>query len=69
MRCGVMVAAMTSAPARKFTVHKDGTISHWDCYEQRWQRCPAADIPDHVVASLSAPDRARVIKQLRAEAV
>jgi len=41
------------------TYHRDGTISYWSVYEQRWQRTP-----DRELAAMDHTERKRAIRHL-----
>lgn len=48
--------------------HRDGTVTYWHVYEQRWRkRTDVLSIPDTVIATLPWEERQRVIA-LRDEA-
>lgn len=44
------------------TFHRDGTISYWSVYEQRW--CRSAQLPGAELAAMSEQERERVRKHL-----
>jgi hypothetical protein len=44
------------------TFHRDGSITVWDVYEQRWRRTSRPD--DEILASLSVKERERVEKHI-----
>lgn len=44
----------------KTTYHRDGTVTIWDVYSQTWTR--TARPGDDILASLSEPERARVMR-------
>jgi transcriptional regulator with XRE-family HTH domain len=46
--------------------HRDGTVTVWDVYAQRWIR-HACDVEDRVLAAVSAAERARIIAHTKAE--
>jgi len=41
------------------TVHRDGTVSYWSVYEQRWV-VRASRVPDDDYAALAREDRERI---------
>jgi len=47
-----------SAPIRP-VLHRDGTVTYWSVYEQRWEQHQVG-IPDHELAALSPSERKRV---------
>ena len=42
------------------TYHRDGSVTHWDIYRQQWMR--QSHLSDEVLASMSASERARVLR-------
>lgn len=44
------------------TYHRDGTLTYWNVYKQKWER--GRDIPDHILATFDAKDRARTLKHI-----
>ena len=50
----------TIKPNAASTFHRDGTVSYWNIYQQRWVRRAAADITATVLATFSDKERARV---------
>lgn len=42
--------------------HRDHSITLWNVYAQQWQRLPADQISDEVLASLAPKERDRIIK-------
>lgn len=42
------------------TYHRDGDVTVWSVYRQGWVRCPASEVSDETLASLSAGERARI---------
>jgi hypothetical protein len=48
----------------KSTYHRDGTISYWSTYQQRWIRCFGAGIPDEDYLAMSPLERERVIRHI-----
>ena len=42
--------------------HRDGTVTVWDVYQQRWTRLPASQVRDEVLASLPARERDRIMR-------
>jgi len=46
----------------KNTYHRDGTVSHWDVYNQQWKRLPAEQISDSVLASMNDNERQRIAR-------
>jgi hypothetical protein len=49
------------------TYHRDGTVTLWDVYCQRWRRLPAANVTDQILATLSDRDR-QLIKRMAVRA-
>lgn len=47
----------------KTTYHRDATVTIWDVYTQQWRRTGRP--PDAVLASLSEPERTRVMRHCR----
>jgi hypothetical protein len=41
------------------TTHRDGTVTYWSVYEQRWAR-HAHSVPDSELAAMSQRERERV---------
>jgi len=55
-----MTTTRKDADPYRTTYHRDGSVTVWDVYSQQWRR---TDRPsDRVLASLSASERARVIR-------
>jgi hypothetical protein len=46
------------------TYHRDGSVTLWDVYSQQWVRTDAPS--DEVYASLSASERARIMRHIAA---
>ena len=46
--------------ADRITYHRDGTVTVWDVYTQTWRRTGRPS--DALLASISEPQRARVIR-------
>jgi len=46
----------------KCTFHRDGTISYWDIYCQKWARIEIMSVESSIMASLTAAERRRVRK-------
>jgi hypothetical protein len=46
----------------KTTYHRDGTVTLWDVYEQRWLRVDASQISNQLLATLTPAERARIAK-------
>jgi hypothetical protein len=44
------------------TFHRDGTVTFWSVFEQRWVRCNALLISDAELASMSDSERRRVAR-------
>lgn len=44
------------------TFHRDGTVTFWSVYEQRWIRVAAQRISDEELAGMNSDERARVIR-------
>jgi hypothetical protein len=44
------------------TFHRNGTVTFWAVYEQRWVRCLAARIGDQELAAMNPKDRERVLR-------
>jgi len=47
------------------TFHRDGTITFWDIFQQTWRRLAAADISDHILASMPARERKRIDRMVK----
>lgn len=45
---------------RSNTYHRDGTVSHWDVYDQQWRRAEAQFIGDQVLATMTQTERTRI---------
>jgi len=45
------------------TYHRDGTVTVWDCHQQRWRR--TGNPSDQLLASLAADERERVIRHTK----
>ena len=48
--------------------HRDDTITVWDVYSQSWTRLDASQVPDEILASLSAGERRRIARMVAKEA-
>lgn len=46
----------------KSKFHRDGTVTFWNVYEQRWNRQVAKRISADNLSSMSESDRKRVLK-------
>lgn len=46
----------------KNKLHKDGTVTIWDIYEQKWKRVEW--ITDEVLASFPQKEREKILKHL-----
>lgn len=57
-------AGQNSAKSDLFrtTFHRDGTVTYWNVYQQRWQRQRASSISDSDLSTMSAKDRARTLR-------
>lgn len=44
------------------TVHRDGTVSYWNCLSQTWERQEAVSIADDVLATLNDTERRRIAR-------
>ncbi len=44
------------------TLHRDGSVTIWSVYEQRWTRC--AKVSDREYAAMDAAERARVTRHI-----
>lgn len=53
---------MQNKPAYKTTYHRDGSVTLWDIYQQRWTRVRASRISDDVLSTLSPEERKRIAK-------
>lgn len=47
------------------TCHRDGTVTYWSVYEERWRR-RIAHIPDRELAAMGEAERVRVMRHLEA---
>ncbi len=52
----------TIKPQHKTTYHRDGSVSLWDVYQQQWVRTQAEAVSDEVLASLTKPERDRILR-------
>jgi len=52
----------TTQDPYKTKFHRDGSVTFWNVYEQRWNRTQASRISDENLASMSANDRKRAIR-------
>lgn len=52
---------MTTAIRTVF--HRDGTVTVWDCITGAWRR-RTRNVPDAVLSTLNANDRARIVRHL-----
>lgn len=43
--------------------HRDGTVTYWSVYEQRWV-VRAEQVPDRELAAMGTEERERVIRHL-----
>ena len=57
---------MTTKIAYATRYHRDHTVTVWDVYTQSWDRTSSPS--DAVLASLSEPERTRVMRHLEIEA-
>jgi hypothetical protein len=55
-------AASQNRDPFRTTFHRDGTITFWNVYQQRWQRQRASSMSDQDLASMSQKDRARTLR-------
>jgi len=46
----------------KTTYHRDGSVTLWNVFEQRWVRVRASRTPDEILATLSPEERKRIAK-------
>lgn len=46
----------------KVTLHRDGSVTFWSVYDQRWAR--SVRVPDLELAAMRASDRKRVLRQM-----
>lgn len=44
----------------KSKLHRDGTVTLWDVYEQRWKR--VKHVTDEVMATLPRKERERILR-------
>ena len=58
----MMTTTTTRTDLYKSTYHRDGTVTLWDCYRQRWTRPAAGEVSDQVLATLSAVERKRIAR-------
>lgn len=47
-------------PDLSITLHRDGTVSYWSVYEQRWRRDLAGSIADRELAAMNDDERERI---------
>lgn len=47
----------------KTTYHRDGTVTYWSVYEQRWV-VRAEQVPDRELATMGTEERERIISHL-----
>lgn len=47
----------------KPTMHRDGTITYWSVYEQRWIKRVVA-VPDRELAAMNSDERERTLRHL-----
>ncbi len=52
----------TKTDPYKTKFHRDGTLTFWSVYEQRWNRTRAEHVSDENLASMSAADRKRTLR-------
>ncbi|HUV38505.1 MAG TPA: hypothetical protein VMY39_02780 [Planctomycetota bacterium] len=45
------------------TYHRDGTVTTWDVYRERWVRARKS-LPDEVIATMGADERVRVLRHI-----
>lgn len=57
---------MTSTDTLRPTLHRDGTITMWSVYEQRWVR--TRNVSDRELAAMSSEERARVVRHMERHA-
>ena len=60
IRCGRRVGDLVNT-----RFHRDGTVTLWDVYAQRWERYRT--VPDRVLASLTHAERERVLRHTAAK--
>lgn len=53
---------MSKASQYRTYFHRDGTVTVWDVFEQRWRRMRASNVSDAVLASLRAAERDRILE-------
>jgi len=56
---------MKAPKAYGSTYHRDGTITYWDVYLQRWRR--SSQLSDRALATLGAGERDRVLRHTNAQ--
>jgi len=44
------------------TWHKNGEVTYWSVYQQRWIRCHVSRVPDREVAAWNDRERARLAR-------
>ena len=44
------------------TFHRDGTVTYWNVFQQRWTTKPAKDIPASHLASFPMRERNRILE-------
>jgi len=62
--CAGFVGANTNNGAimHKNKYHRDGTVTYWDVYQQRWMRLHAMLIKDRILATMNDAMRERIAR-------
>lgn len=47
---------------KDFKLHRNGKVTFWNVYEQGWVCIPAANFPDHLLATLNDSERERIAR-------
>jgi len=47
------------------TVHRNGDVSYYNPSARRWDREPAANVPNNVIATLEETERATIMRAAR----
>lgn len=50
-------------PDLRTTIHRDGTVTYWSVYEQRWYD-HAFGVPDRELAAMRYDERERVLRAM-----
>jgi hypothetical protein len=55
-------ASSSASSALTTRYHRDGSVTVWNVFAQKWQRVRASRISDEILTSLSPRERARIAK-------